>query len=107
MYEDTLLTKTFKESLGDLVEEGVLPVRLAQQLLSQFDRILFSTLDTKVPTTAQLTGTLDSYRYCDDVWTFVVADAVISVPGAEAEIPSKMIKITASADPSRRKRPRE
>ncbi|KAL0638195.1 Transcription initiation factor IIA subunit 2 [Maublancomyces gigas] len=40
----------------------------------QFDRIMAQSLQEKVKTTLTMKGKVDTYRFCDEVWTFVVED---------------------------------
>jgi transcription initiation factor TFIIA small subunit len=45
------------------------------KMLAQFDISISEALHTKVKSRATLKGNLHVYRFCDDVWTFVVQTA--------------------------------
>jgi transcription initiation factor TFIIA small subunit len=74
-----------------LINEGRIEPQLAMRILSNFDRAIAENLAEKVK--ARLTfkvsgsrgcfmisslsaiqGHLETYRFCDDVWTFIVKD---------------------------------
>ena len=48
---------------------------------SQFDAVFLNALTTKVTGRATFKARLDTYRFCDNVWTFVISGAEFRVAG--------------------------
>lgn len=67
----------------------------------QFDSAFLAALSTKVSGKAAFKGRLDTYRFCDAVWTFVLRDAVIKLPAGPGGRPAardelvKKVKVVA------------
>lgn len=91
LYRNTTLGHTLQESLDELIQVspylpnsrscnsplkfqyGQITPQLACKVLLQFDKSINHTLATKVK--ARLTfkaGKLNTYRFCDNVWTFML-----------------------------------
>lgn len=74
---------------------------LLQKPLHQFDSAFLAALSTKVAGRASFKGGLDTYRFCDSVWTFLLRDAVVKLPAGPGGRPPareeivKKIKIVA------------
>eukprot|EP00887_Chlorella_sp_A99_P003440 scaffold7.g3440.t1 len=65
LYRQTKLGDSLVEALDQLVEEGKIPGELALKVMQQ--------------------GQLDVYRYCDNVWTFILSNALLRIaPTASA-----------------------
>lgn len=60
------------DTLDDLINDGLLDPQMALKVLAQFDLSVALALKEKVKSRAVLKGHLNVYRFCDDVWTFVV-----------------------------------
>uniref|UniRef100_A0A8C5M2K1 Transcription initiation factor IIA subunit 2 n=1 Tax=Leptobrachium leishanense TaxID=445787 RepID=A0A8C5M2K1_9ANUR len=48
--------------------------QLALQVLLQFDKAINSALAQRVRNRVNFRGSLNTYRFCDNVWTFVLND---------------------------------
>ncbi|CAB0010833.1 unnamed protein product [Nesidiocoris tenuis] len=75
LYRNTTLGHTLQESLDDLVQYGQITPTLAKKVLLQFDKSINNALATRVR--SRLTfkaGKLNTYRFCDNVWTFMLND---------------------------------
>ncbi|XP_021966298.1 transcription initiation factor IIA subunit 2 [Folsomia candida] len=75
LYRNTTLGHTLQESLDELVQYNQLTPALALKILLQFDRSMNNALANKVK--SRLTfkaGKLHTYRFCDNVWTFLLND---------------------------------
>ncbi|XP_073997090.1 general transcription factor IIA subunit 2 [Rhodnius prolixus] len=75
LYRNTTLGNTLQESLDELVQYGQIPTHLAAKVLLQFDKCINNALATRVR--SRLTfkaGKLNTYRFCDNVWTFMLND---------------------------------
>ncbi|XP_018322898.1 transcription initiation factor IIA subunit 2 [Agrilus planipennis] len=75
LYRNTTLGHTLQESLDELIQYGQITPQLACKVLLQFDKSINQTLATRVK--SRLTfkaGKLNTYRFCDNVWTFMLND---------------------------------
>ena len=65
----------------------------------QFDSVFLAALQSKVTGKATFRGRLDTYRFCDGVWTFILTDAVFRLAGGRGrparDVASKRIKVVA------------
>ncbi|CAH1977503.1 unnamed protein product [Acanthoscelides obtectus] len=76
LYRNTTLGHTLQESLDELIQYGQITPQLAGRVLLQFDRSINQTLATRVKSRITFkAGKLNTYRFCDNVWTFMLNDA--------------------------------
>ncbi|KAJ4966918.1 hypothetical protein NE237_018767 [Protea cynaroides] len=59
-----------------MVSSGTLSPELAIQVLVQFDKSMTEALETQVKSKVTIKGHLHTYRFCDNVWTFILQDAL-------------------------------
>nr|CAG4645973.1 EOG090X0L7F [Lynceus sp. MCZ IZ 141354] len=75
LYRNTTLGNTLQESLDELIQYGQITPQLALKVLLQFDRSINTALATKVRNRLTFkSGKLNTYRFCDNVWTFLLSD---------------------------------
>nr|XP_023875539.1 transcription initiation factor IIA subunit 2 isoform X2 [Quercus suber] len=67
LYRRSTIGMCLTETLDEMVNSGTLSPELAIQVLVQFD---------KVKSKVTIKGHLHTYRFCDNVWTFILQDAV-------------------------------
>lgn len=67
------------QSLFELIETKKLSEEIADKVLSQFDKSMFSAMGDQVHTKAQLRGKLKTYRYIDNVWQFVLEEVKLKL----------------------------
>ncbi|XP_063627889.1 uncharacterized protein LOC134799417 isoform X3 [Cydia splendana] len=75
LYRNTTIGNTLQESLDELIQYGQITPALAVRVLLQFDKSINQALSNKVK--SRLTfkaGKLNTYRFCDNVWTFMLND---------------------------------
>nr|QBH73593.1 transcription initiation factor IIA gamma chain [Isotomurus palustris] len=75
LYRNTTLGHTLQESLDELIQYNQITPALANKILLQFDRSMNNALANRVK--SRLTfkaGKLHTYRFCDNVWTFLLND---------------------------------
>lgn len=75
IYRQCKLGDSLVEALDVLIKDGKITPELAYKVLSEFDSAMVNALITKVQTKATFRGNLDTYRFCDNVWTFVLSKA--------------------------------
>ena len=75
IYRATSLGNALADTLDELIQAGRLAPRLAMKVLFHFDRVAAEALQEKVKNKLGFKGHLDTYRFCDEVWTFIIKDA--------------------------------
>jgi len=74
LYRNTTLGHTLQESLDELIQLGQITPQLALKVLLQFDKSINSALSNRVKNKISFKGHLNTYRFCDNVWTFVLTN---------------------------------
>lgn len=75
LYRNTTLGHTLQEALDELMQMQMLSPNLALRVLLQFDRSINQALSTRVKTKLNFKAEkLNTYRFCDNVWTFMLND---------------------------------
>lgn len=72
LYRNTTLGHTLQESLDELIQMGQISPQLALKVLLQFDKAINNALSTRAKNRISFKGHLNTYRFCDNVWTFVL-----------------------------------
>ncbi|KAF4519490.1 hypothetical protein B566_EDAN010099 [Ephemera danica] len=83
LYRNTSLGHTLQESLDELIQMlmeveskyGQLTPQLGAKVLLQFDRSINTALASRVKSKLTFKANkLNTYRFCDNVWTFMMSD---------------------------------
>ncbi|KAK3533442.1 hypothetical protein QTP70_020766 [Hemibagrus guttatus] len=74
LYRNTTLGNSLQESLDELIQTQQITPQLALQVLLQFDKAINTALANRVRNRVNFKGSLNTYRFCDNVWTFVLND---------------------------------
>ncbi|XP_037591234.1 transcription initiation factor IIA subunit 2-like [Cebus imitator] len=74
LYRNTTLGNSLQESLDELIQSRQITPQLALQVLLQFDKAINSALAQRVRNRVNFRGALNTYGFCDNVWTFVLND---------------------------------
>ncbi|XP_014776786.1 transcription initiation factor IIA subunit 2 [Octopus bimaculoides] len=74
LYRNTTIGNTLQESLDEFIQCGQITPQLALKVLLQFDRAINAALASRVRNRVSFKGHLNTYRFCDNVWTFVLED---------------------------------
>ncbi|KAL5102509.1 hypothetical protein RYX36_006836 [Vicia faba] len=77
LYRRSTIGMCLTETLDEMVQNGTLSPELAIQVLVQFDKSMTEALETKVKSKVSIKGHLHTYRFCDNVWTFILQDALL------------------------------
>ncbi|XP_044510278.1 transcription initiation factor IIA subunit 2 [Mangifera indica] len=75
LYRRSTIGMCLTETLDEMVQSGTLSPELAIQVLVQFDKSMTEALETQVKSKVTIKGHLHTYRFCDNVWTFILTDA--------------------------------
>ncbi|CAL8094975.1 unnamed protein product [Calicophoron daubneyi] len=90
MYRRTTLGNTLQEALDEMVEHKLLPSKTA---IKKFDQCISVALAKRVKNRLSLRGHLNTYRFCDNVWTLVMND--VEIKDSSAIMTVDKIKIVA------------
>lgn len=94
LYRRSSVGWALTESLDQLIGESYIEPQQALRILSHFDRVMTDTLREMVKARLSLKGHLQTYRCCDDVWTFLVKDVTFKMDDGEM-VQADKIKIVA------------
>ncbi|KAI8815948.1 transcription initiation factor IIA, gamma subunit, helical domain-containing protein [Fimicolochytrium jonesii] len=83
LYRRSSLGLALTDTLDDLIQEGHLDPQVAIKVLQQFDVTIGEALHSKVRAKTHIKGHLREYRFCDDVWTFVVDRPTFKLDGGD------------------------
>ncbi|WAR11157.1 T2AG-like protein [Mya arenaria] len=93
LYRNTTLGQCLQESLDELIQMGQITPQLALKVLLQIDKAINNALATRVKSRVSFKGKLNTYRFCDNVWTFVLNTAEFKDVGEIAKVDK--VKIVA------------
>ncbi|VDK74305.1 unnamed protein product [Litomosoides sigmodontis] len=73
LYRSTTLGMALRSTLDEFVEDGTITPSLAQTVLTTFDKCINRALSQRVKNKVNFKADkLKAYRFCDNVWTFVM-----------------------------------
>ncbi|KAL8664908.1 MAG: hypothetical protein Q9202_002617 [Teloschistes flavicans] len=94
LYRRSSIGATLIDSLDELVHLGRIEPQLAMKILQKFDQIVTDVLADKVKARLTFKGHLDTYRFCDEVWTFLIKDVTFKLEN-QNPITADKIKIVS------------
>ncbi|EEP75512.1 transcription initiation factor IIA gamma chain [Uncinocarpus reesii 1704] len=97
LYRGSSIGLSLTDTLDDLINEGRIEPQLAMKILSNFDRVITEVLADKVKAKLSFKaslGHLDTYRFCDEVWTFLIKDATFKLDN-QTTVHADKIKIVS------------
>ncbi|KAL3320034.1 Gtf2a2p [Cichlidogyrus casuarinus] len=77
MYRRTSLGNSLNEALDDMMNHKLIDPVHIPKIFSKFDQCISDALSKRVKNRLNFKGKLNSYRCCDNVWTFVMNDVEI------------------------------
>lgn len=94
LYRRSSIGTALVEALDKLISDGLMEPQVAIRILGQYDRVISEQLRESVRARLTMKGHLQTYRCCDDVWTFIVKDVIFKLDDGEV-INADNIKIVA------------
>ncbi|KAK9818950.1 hypothetical protein WJX74_006648 [Apatococcus lobatus] len=82
-YRTTAFGECLVDSLDNLVTSGKISGDLAIKVLAEFDQSFYEAIARSAEDKLTFKAKLDTYRGCDNVWTFEAQDAVFTFPPAQ------------------------
>ncbi|KAK6531542.1 Transcription initiation factor IIA small chain (TFIIA 13.5 kDa subunit) [Arthrobotrys megalospora] len=94
LYRRSSIGVALTDALDDLISEGRIAPQLAMKILSNFDRSVTEILALNVNSKLSFKGHLDTYRFCDEVWTFLIKDVTFKLENSQT-IQSDRVRIVS------------
>ncbi|KAI8612928.1 transcription initiation factor IIA, gamma subunit, helical domain-containing protein [Chytriomyces sp. MP71] len=98
-YRQSTIGTALTDALDDMIQEGSIDPQVAMHMLSQFDASVAEALRLQVRAKTTVKGKLHIYRFCDDVWTFVIEGATFKFENSETVRSENKVKLVACAAP--------
>ncbi|RAO70910.1 uncharacterized protein BHQ10_006922 [Talaromyces amestolkiae] len=94
LYRGSSLGLSLTDTLDDLINEGRIEPQLAMKILSNYDRYVTEILAVHVRARLTFKGHLDTYRFCDEVWTFLIKDVTFKLDNQQT-VSADKVKIVS------------
>jgi len=94
LYRRSSIGSALTDALDNFITDGRMEPQVALKVLATFDRVVAEVLAEKVKARLSFKGHLDTYRFCDEVWTFIIKDINFKLDNA-SNVHSDKIKIVA------------
>lgn len=82
LYRRSAVGSALADALDTLISDEKIQPQLAMRVLNNFDRIVAESLKAErgmVKSKISFKGDLHTYRFCDDVWTFIIKNVAIKM----------------------------
>jgi len=97
LYRRSTLGMALTDALDEMVIKGLLTPSIAIRMLSEYDKCMVDILRT-LKQKVSFKGNIHTYRYYDNVWTFILEDVVFNfsaVGEKKQEVTVDFVKIVA------------
>ncbi|KAK0643671.1 transcription initiation factor IIA, gamma subunit-domain-containing protein [Cercophora newfieldiana] len=95
LYRHGSLGVSLTDALDDLISAERIDPQLAIKVLNQFDRIVAESLQERVKARLTFKGSLDTYRFCDEVWTFLIKNVTFKMDNGGSTVQADKVKIVS------------
>ncbi|KAH9908639.1 transcription initiation factor IIA gamma chain [Xylariomycetidae sp. FL2044] len=101
LYRRSSVGTALTDTLDDLITDNRIDPQLAMKILANFDRAITEVLQDKVRSRLTFKGSLDTYRFCDEVWTFQLKNVTFKMENGGQVVSAEKVKIVScTAKPS-------
>ncbi|KAF2496722.1 transcription initiation factor IIA, gamma subunit [Mytilinidion resinicola] len=94
LYRRSSLGSSLTDTLDEFISNGGIEPQLALKILTHLDKAVADVLAEKVKARMTFKGHLDTYRFCDEVWTFIIKDIALKLDNTNS-ITAEKIKIVS------------
>ncbi|MCJ1275767.1 Transcription initiation factor IIA small chain (TFIIA 13.5 kDa subunit) [Puttea exsequens] len=74
LYRGSSIGIALIDTLDELVHSSRIEPQTAMKVIATFDKSIAEVLSEKVKARMNFKGHCDTYRFCDEVWTFLIKD---------------------------------
>ena len=93
-YRKTTLGNCLQDALDELYQQKLITPGIVTEVLNQYDRAIGKVLAHNVRTKLNVKGDLQTYRFCDNVWTFILNNAEFT-DSADVHVTVSKVKVVA------------
>eukprot|EP00244_Chara_vulgaris_P000884 TRINITY_DN11466_c1_g1_i2.p2 TRINITY_DN11466_c1_g1~~TRINITY_DN11466_c1_g1_i2.p2 ORF type:complete len:107 (+),score=18.54 TRINITY_DN11466_c1_g1_i2:365-685(+) len=93
LYRKSTIGSCLLQAVDELVMSGQISPDLAVKIALQFDKSMNEALQTKIKSKTVFRGHLHTYRFCDNVWTFILEDGLFKTDNEQINV--ERVKIVA------------
>ncbi|ODV98567.1 hypothetical protein PACTADRAFT_83806, partial [Pachysolen tannophilus NRRL Y-2460] len=83
LYRRSNAGTTLMDALDTLILDQRIQPQLAMRVLANFDKAVSDNLRDKAKSKLTFKGHLHTYRFCDDVWTFLIKDVNVKLDSSQ------------------------
>ncbi|KAI3317426.1 transcription initiation factor iia small chain [Xylariaceae sp. AK1471] len=95
LYRRSSIGGALTDTLDDLITQNNIDPQLAMKVLANFDRAITEVLQDKVRSRLTFKGSLDTYRFCDEVWTFQLKNVTFKMENGGQVVSADRVKIVS------------
>ncbi|KAI0438748.1 transcription initiation factor iia small chain [Xylaria telfairii] len=95
LYRRSSIGGALTDTLDDLITQNNIDPQLAMKVLANFDRAIAEVLQEKVRSRLTFKASLDTYRFCDEVWTFQLKNVAFKMENGGALVNADRVKIVS------------
>ncbi|KAI1817487.1 transcription initiation factor iia small chain [Poronia punctata] len=95
LYRRSSIGGALTDTLDDLITQNNIDPQLAMKVLANFDRAITEVLQDKVRSRLSFKGSLDTYRFCDEVWTFQLKNVTFKMENGGQVVTADRVKIVS------------
>ncbi|KAJ9623108.1 Transcription initiation factor IIA subunit 2 [Taxawa tesnikishii (nom. ined.)] len=98
IYRNTSIGLALADTLDDLISSRRIEPQLAIKIMNNFDQMIAQVLGERVKARMSFKGHLDTYRFCDEVWTFIIKDIKFKLDNSQP-VEAEKVKIVSCIEP--------
>ncbi|KFA63076.1 hypothetical protein S40285_08429 [Stachybotrys chlorohalonatus IBT 40285] len=95
LYRRSSIGLALTDTLDDLISDERINPQLAMKILGTFDQAITESLQKIVKHKLQFKGNLDTYRFCDEVWTFLIKNVTFKLDNGNQAVQADKVKIVS------------
>ncbi|KAF2072977.1 hypothetical protein CYY_005717 [Polysphondylium violaceum] len=95
LYRKSTVGEALTDTLDDMLQNNFITPQFYEKMLNQFDKSINEALANTVKTKITFKGNLHTYRFCDNVWTFIIDKAEFKIDDPQKPITVDRVKIVA------------
>ncbi|KAG6027057.1 Transcription initiation factor IIA small chain (TFIIA 13.5 kDa subunit) [Claviceps sp. Clav32 group G5] len=95
LYRRSSIGLALTDTLDDLISDERINPQLAMKILGNFDQAITESLQKNVKSRLQFKGSLDTYRFCDEVWTFLIKNVTFKMDNGSQSVHADKVKIVS------------
>ncbi|KAI0100884.1 transcription initiation factor iia small chain [Nemania sp. FL0031] len=95
LYRRSSIGGALTDTLDDLITQNNIDPQLAMKVLANFDRAIAEVLQDKVRSRLTFKASLDTYRFCDEVWTFQLKNVNFKMENGGQIVGADRVKIVS------------